>query len=178
MAEERGDAGAVDRRRHDEEPQILAQPLLHVARQREAEIGIERALVEFVEQDGGDPVEHRVVEHEPREHALGDDFDPRAPRHLRAEAHPQADRVADALAERLRHPLRRRARGEPPRLEDENAAVLRPWFLGEHEWHSCRLAGAGRGDQHGGVAARATPRSVPAARRRWAAATRSARYSQ
>ena len=30
--------------------QVVAQALLHVARQREAEIGIERALVELVEQ--------------------------------------------------------------------------------------------------------------------------------
>ena len=56
LAEERGDAGAVDRRRHDEEPQILAQPLLHVARQRQAEIGIERALVEFIEEHRDDPL--------------------------------------------------------------------------------------------------------------------------
>ena len=47
LVEERGDAGSVDRRRHDEEPQILAQALLHVARERQAEIVIERALVEF-----------------------------------------------------------------------------------------------------------------------------------
>ncbi len=30
---------------------------------REAEIGVERALVEFVEQHRGDAVEHRIVEH-------------------------------------------------------------------------------------------------------------------
>ncbi len=65
-----GHARAVDGRRHDEEPQILAQALLHVARQREAEIGIERALVEFVEQHRGDAVEHRIVEDEPGENRL------------------------------------------------------------------------------------------------------------
>ena len=41
-------------RRHHQEPQILAQPLLRVARQRQPEIGIERALVKFVEQHRGD----------------------------------------------------------------------------------------------------------------------------
>ncbi len=35
--------------------QILAQALLRVEREGQAEIGIERALVEFVEQHGGDP---------------------------------------------------------------------------------------------------------------------------
>ena len=38
------------------------KPGLHVARQREAEIGIERALVEFVEQHRGDAVELGIVE--------------------------------------------------------------------------------------------------------------------
>ena len=50
VAEQLGDPRAVDGRRHHQELQVLAQALLRVARQREAEIGIERALVEFVEQ--------------------------------------------------------------------------------------------------------------------------------
>ena len=54
VAEQPGDPRAVERRRHHEDAQILAQAGLRVARQRQAEIGIERALVEFVEQHGGD----------------------------------------------------------------------------------------------------------------------------
>ena len=75
VAEQRRDPRAVERRRHHQELQILAQALLRVARQREAEIGIERALVEFVEQHRGDAVERRIVEDHAGEHALGDDFD-------------------------------------------------------------------------------------------------------
>ena len=37
-------------------PQILAQALLHVPRQRQAEVGIERALVEFIEEHRDDPL--------------------------------------------------------------------------------------------------------------------------
>ncbi|MEY9454263.1 hypothetical protein ABIG07_003211 [Bradyrhizobium ottawaense] len=47
------DARAIERRRHHEDAQVFAQTGLRIARQREAHIGIERALVEFVEQDGG-----------------------------------------------------------------------------------------------------------------------------
>ena len=54
IAEQSCDPRAVERRRHHEDAQILAQAGLRVARQRQAEIGIERALVEFVEQHGGD----------------------------------------------------------------------------------------------------------------------------
>ena len=53
---------AVERRRHDQDFQVLAQTLLRIARQREAEIGIERALVEFVEQHRGDAGQFRIVE--------------------------------------------------------------------------------------------------------------------
>ena len=152
VAEKACHAGAVDGRRHHQEPQILAQALLHVAGQRQAEIGVERALVELVEQDGGDAIEHGIVEDEPGEDAFGEDFDAGFPRELRAEAHPQAHRLADAFAERLRHPLRGGARGEPARLEHQDASlVLRPFLAGQHQRHARRLAGARRGDQHGGV---------------------------
>ena len=54
VAEQARDARAVERRRHHQQPEVLAQPLLHVARQRQAEIGVERALVELIEENGGD----------------------------------------------------------------------------------------------------------------------------
>ena len=41
----------------------------------EPEIGVERALVEFVEQQRRDAVERGIVEHHAREHAFGDDLD-------------------------------------------------------------------------------------------------------
>jgi hypothetical protein len=152
FAQESGHPRAVDGRRHDEESQILAQSLLDVARQREAEIGIERALVELVEQDCGDALEHRVVEHKPGEDAFGDDFDAGAGRNFRAEAYPQTHRFADALAERLRHSLRRGARREAPWLEDQDAAFFCPWLAREHQRYPRGLAGAGRGDQDRHVA--------------------------
>ena len=62
VAEQLRHPRAVERRRHHQNAQILAQTRLRVARQRQAEIGIERALVKFVEQHRGDAVERRIVE--------------------------------------------------------------------------------------------------------------------
>ena len=62
VAEQRAHARAVERRRHDKKPQILAQGRLRVEREGEAEIGVERALVEFVEQNRRDTVERGIVE--------------------------------------------------------------------------------------------------------------------
>ncbi len=107
--------------------------------------------MELVEHHRGDAVEHRVVEDEPGKNPFGDDFDAGFARDFRAEAHPQADRIADAFAQRMRHPLRGGARGEPARLQHQDAAVLRPILGGEHQRHPRGLAGAGRRHQHGGV---------------------------
>ena len=49
-----GEARAVERRRHGEQPQIGPQRRLRVERQREAEIAVEAALVHLVEQHGRD----------------------------------------------------------------------------------------------------------------------------
>ena len=151
IAQQRRHPRAVERRRHDQELQILAQALLRVARQRQAEIGIERALVEFVEQHRGDAVERGIVEHQPGEHALGHHLDARALGNLRAEAHAQADGVADLLVQRRRHARGGGAGGEPARLQHEDLLVPRPGLVEQHQRHARGLAGAGRRHQHGGV---------------------------
>ena len=48
------DPRAVERRRHWQDAQIIAQAGLAVERKREPQIGIERALVELVEQHRAD----------------------------------------------------------------------------------------------------------------------------
>ena len=154
VAEQRRHAGAVERRRHHQEFQVLAQALLHVARQRQSEIGVERAFVEFVEQHRGNAVERRIVEHQPREHALGDDLDARALPDLGAEAHAQAHRVADLFAQRGCHARGGGARRQPARLQNENFLAVRPGLIEQHQRHACGLAGARRRHQHGGVARR------------------------
>ena len=66
--------------------------------------------------------------------------------------HPQADRLADAFAERMRHPLCRRAGGKPARFQNQDTAACGPRLFGKNERHPRGLAGAGRRDQNGGVA--------------------------
>ncbi len=151
IAEELADARAVERRRHDQKLELGAQALLHVARQRQAEVAVEGALVELVEQNGGDARERGVVEDEAREHALGHHLDARRGRDFGAEAYAVADAGADGFAQRRSHARGRRARGKPARLEHEELFSLRPRLGGEHERNPRGLAGAGRGDQDGGV---------------------------
>ena len=97
------------------------------------------------------PDELRIVEDLPRENAFGDDLDARRARHFRAEAHAIADRLADLLAERLRHALGAGARRDPPRLEHEDLLARQPRLVQQRQRHARGLAGAGRRDQDGGI---------------------------
>ena len=53
-AHQRGDRGGVEGRRHDEEAQVGAQRAADLERQRQAEVGLQRALVELVEDHAAD----------------------------------------------------------------------------------------------------------------------------
>ena len=90
VSQERAHPRAVERRRHDEEAQVVAQGALRVEREGETEVGVERALVELVEQNGRHPFERGVIEDLPCEHALGDDLDPCAFRHEAGQPHAQS----------------------------------------------------------------------------------------
>ena len=103
IAEQRAHARAVERRRHDKKPQILTQTLLRVEREGEAEVGVERAFVEFVEQNGRHAIERGIVEDHAGEHALGHDLDACAFRDEAREAHAQADRLANLFPKRRGH---------------------------------------------------------------------------
>ncbi len=149
IAEQTGDAGPIERRRHDEEAQILAQGPLRVERQSEAKIGVERALVEFVEQHRSDAFERWIIKDHPCEDALGDDFDPRLGRDERLHSHPEADSLADLFAERRGHSLCGGAGRESARLQEQHLAVMQKRKVDQCKRHAGRLAGAWRSHQHG-----------------------------
>ena len=140
---------------------------LRVEREREPDVGVEIALVKLVEQHGRDALERGIALQHPREHAFGDDLDPRALAHARLEPHAVADGVAGALAERRGHPHRDRARREPARLEHHDALAARPRLVEQRERHDGALARAGRRREHRVAAASRAPRAAARAPRRW-----------
>src|SRR4051794_1117535 len=74
ITEKLADASAIERGRHDQKLEIFAQTLLDIARQGEAEIGIEGAFVEFIEQHGRNVIEPGIIEDQARENPLGYDL--------------------------------------------------------------------------------------------------------
>ncbi len=117
---------------------------LYVERECGAEITLQMAFVEFVEQDRADAAEFRIVLQHAREDAFGDDFDARARRHFRFEADAITDGFADRFAALRGHEFRRRARSDATRFEHEDFLVAEPRRVEQRERHLRRLARAGR----------------------------------
>ena len=124
--EQPGDPRAVDSGRHDDQPEVGPQGTLHVERQRQPEIAVEGALMEFVEENGGNPGEFGIVEDHARQNALGDDEDAGSRRCLALHAHGKADGFAGLLAEDFSHAAGGGAGGKPARFEQQNRAVAAP----------------------------------------------------
>jgi hypothetical protein len=122
--------------------------LLYITRQGEPKIGVERAFVEFVEQDCPDSRKHGIVDDEPGKDTFGNDLDAGPSRNLTIGANPNSDSVPDRLPKRPRHALGGGARGQPARFQHQDALLLRPSFLGEHQRYARSFACAGRSDQN------------------------------
>ncbi|GJE60660.1 hypothetical protein MPOCJGCO_2774 [Methylobacterium trifolii] len=152
VVEEAGHARAVERRRHHQDAQVLPQRPLRIEGEGEAEVGVEGALVELVEQHGADAAEFRVVEDHAGEHPLGDDLDPGAPGDPGAQPHAQAHGLADPLAQGRGHALGGGPRRQAPRLQQDDLAPGQPGFTEEGEGYAGGLARARRRDEHGRVA--------------------------
>src|SRR6516165_5554915 len=75
----------------------------------------------IVEQHCGDAREHGIIDDHARENAFGDDLDAGLARDFRAEAHAQTHGFADRFVKVMRHARGGGARGEPARLEHQDA---------------------------------------------------------
>jgi len=115
--QERGDRPAVKRRRHDEDPQIVArEPRL--LRERDGEIGVNAALMKLVEHDGAKRGEQRILLQTRRQHAFGRDEEPGSRPEPPLVSNVPADLLANAPATLGRDALRDRPSGHAPRLQE------------------------------------------------------------
>ena len=143
-----GEALAVEGGGHSEEAEVRPERGLCIEGEGEAEVAVEAALVDLVEQDGGHAGELGVGLDAVPEDAFGEHGDPGAGGAPGVEAGGVADRAADGLAGELRHPLRGGPGGEAPGGEEQDLA-LAPRFGEEGGRDGGGLAGARRGDEHG-----------------------------
>ena len=148
IAEQRSEARAVERRRHCDEPQIVTQPLLRIDCEREREIAVEAAFVDFVEQHRRHALQFRIGKNAVAEQTRRHHQKARRRRLLAVEARRIADRPADRFAHFLGNALGRRPRREAPWREQPHRA-LAPWLAQQGRRDARRLARARRRDDDG-----------------------------
>jgi hypothetical protein len=142
VVEEARDGSGLERRRHHDDAKVRPRAP-RLPRERQREVGVQAALVELVEHDRPEAREQRVGLQAPREHALRGHQQPRVLREAPFEADLKADLGAERPPVLVRDPARDRARGDPPRLQQEDRPVR-----DERGRHARRLAGARRRREH------------------------------
>ncbi len=151
-AQPRGNGARVERRRHGDDPQVLAQGGLRLAHQGEGEVRLEAALVQLVEDHAADTVQGGIVLQHSQEQAVGHDFDSGTRADLGVQPHAIADRLSDRFTEALRHASCRRPGRQPPRLLHDDLGYAEPRCVEKGERHARRLAGTRRRHQDGSIA--------------------------
>jgi hypothetical protein len=140
IPEEDRDRTRVESRRHDEDAKLRPEALAGVEREGQAQISLEVALVELVEDDQRDAVERGVSLKASGENAVGDDLDPGHRRDPAFVTRRDADGLPDTLAEECRHAHGSSASCDPTGLEQEHAAAIHPRLAQKAEGDNCRLA--------------------------------------
>ncbi len=147
LIEQAGERLQIQRGGHDQDAQVLAQRGLTLDAQRQAEIGIQAALVKFVEDHAADILQFRIGLQHARENSLGDDLDPGGAAHACLEPRAKAHGLADGFIEQLRH-----ARGDgsgrnAARLEHHDFSLPQPRAAEDGEWDDGALSGPRRSMQ-------------------------------
>ena len=103
------------------------------------------ALVKFIEHDNAGAAESGVGEQTPRQHAFGEEPQPRPRAAHVFKPHLIADSFTNTLAQFARHASGRHAGRQPPRFEHQDVARIQ---REQSRRDACCLSGSGRGLDH------------------------------
>ena len=133
----------IERRGHDADEQVWPLLFLDVERASQRDVAVEMALVEFVEQDGLNAAQGRILDQLSKQDPFGFKLDARGVARVVLEAHLVTHFLAHLDAEFACDPMREKPRRKPPRLEDDHLAAAQQSGLEQHLRHLRGLAGAG-----------------------------------
>ncbi|PHJ84515.1 hypothetical protein VF04_36165, partial [Nostoc linckia z7] len=148
VIEQGRETSAVERRRHREQAEVRAERRLGVEREREAEITVEAALMDFVEQHGGHAGQLGIGLDAVDEDAFRENRHPRRGGALAVEAGRITEGAAHRFSRELGHAFGGGARGKPAGAEHQHLAGA-PGLADECGRDRGRLARARRRHQHG-----------------------------
>ena len=146
--EQAGDGFGIQRGRHHQQSEVLAQALLHLQAQRQGQVALQIALMKFVEDDQTDAIQLRVTLNAAGQYALGQDLDPGTRRDLALQAHPETHAVADPITAQAGHAGRGGAGGQPARLQHQDLAPRQPRLIEQGQRYDGGLARARWSAEH------------------------------
>ena len=150
IVEQPADPVSVQCRRHHQQPQrrIITQVLLGLHAQRQPQIGIQTALVKFIEDHHANARQLRVILQQALQYPLGHHLNAGC----RADLAFQPDAIPDGLPHRLTQQLgqtlSRRSGCQPAGFEHDDLLPSEPFALEQRQRHLGGFAGTGRGLQH------------------------------
>ncbi len=106
---------------HDQQLEIVPQPLLALDGEGERRIGVQAALVEFIEDDQRHAAELGILLQHPGQHPLGDYLEPGLAAGAALAPHPQADALAHLLPQLARQETRDVACRQAPGFQHDDA---------------------------------------------------------
>jgi hypothetical protein len=121
-AEVSGDLVYIERRRHDDELQIVPRPELKAAKKRETNVAREVTLVKFVQHHGTHAREKWIRDQPPLQYAFGHEAQARSSACHFFEPDLIPDGFAERLAQLLGNASSRQPRSEATRLQDDDFA--------------------------------------------------------
>ena len=160
--------GAVQRRGHHKDFQIRPQVAPAVERQRQRQVGVQVALMKFIENHQPHAFKRGVRLQPTRENPLGQHFNARCLRHLGIEADAIAHGFANGFVAQHAHARGGGARREPSRLQHQDRAPGEPRLIEQRQRHQCGLARARRRLQHHRPNAPPAPCAAAGGLLRWA----------
>ena len=142
------EARAIERGRHGENAQVLAQSRLRVEGQRKAEIALQTALMHFIEQHRRHARQFRIGLNAAAENPLRHDENACDGRLPAFQPRRVANKLAGLLPRQLRHPLRRRPRRQPARRKQPDLSARHPRLIKQGRRNAGRLARPRRRHKH------------------------------
>ena len=122
---------------------------MQIKGERQRQIGIKVPFMRFVEKNRGDAFQAGIGLQAPHQQAFGDNLNPCAVGKLAVQARGKADGAAGLVfTDQRRHAARGGARGDPARLQNQDAPMGRPGFFHQCQRHNRGLARAGWRDQY------------------------------
>ena len=116
---------------HQQQPQLRRQHRSRFPQQGQGQVGVAAPLVEFVEDHAAHPRQAGVGLELPQKQPIGEQLDAGGRRDPALQPHAVAHALAHRFPEAGGQALRRRLGRQPPRLQHQDAAVVRPLGIGE-----------------------------------------------